>query len=245
MRFTAVTLFPQMFDVIRAEGVIARGIEKGRLSLDTVQMREFSKDERRNVDDRPVGGGDGMVLRPDIVGDAIESVLTQNSYVIHLTPAGKVFSRQCAIDLASRSHLIFLCGRYAGFDERVVARYAHIHLSIGDFVISGGELAALCIMDSVARYLPGVLGNETSARSDSFEDGLLEAAAYTKPLEYGAGVPEVLLSGDHKKIQKYTREQQIVRTASRRPDLILKVWDTLSKAEKALAETAFRSGTKT
>lgn len=245
LRMSALTLFPGMFEAIRNEGVVARGIKDGLLEIETVFLRDFSLDERRNVDERPIGGGDGMVLRADVSEAALKSVLTPESYVVHLTPAAKVFDRDTARILALKPHIIFMCGRYAGFDERVLDKYVHLHLSIGDFVLSGGELACMCIMDSVARFVPGILGNQESAVHDSFEDGLLEGPSYTKPLEFhNAKVPEVLLSGDHKKISAYRREQSIRRTAERRPDLILKVWDKLSKSERVLAEKSFKNAVK-
>jgi tRNA (guanine37-N1)-methyltransferase len=243
LRFSVVTLFPEMFSLIREEGVVARALEKGRLSLETIFLRDFAQGARRNVDEHPVGGGDGMVLRPDVAAAALESVLQPASYVIHVTPSGKVFNNKIARDLASREHLVLLCGRYAGFDSRLVSRYVHAELSLGDFVLSGGELPALCMIDAVARFIPGVLGNVTSAERDSFEDGLLEAPVYTKPLEWeGMAVPEVLQSGDHKRVEDYRRREQLKLTARNRPDLVQLHWDSLTRSERTLVEKIWKHG---
>ncbi len=243
LRFSAITLFPEMFEVLRKEGVIARGIEKKSLSLETVFLRDFAPGVRRNVDEHPVGGGDGMVLRPDVVASALQSVLSPESFVVHLSPTGKVFDAHAARELAQKKHVVLLCGRYAGFDFRTVRRYVHAEYSIGDFVLSGGELPAMCVVDAVARFVPGVLGNAESALRDSFEDGLLEAPVYTKPLEFeGDSVPEVLLSGDHSKIAAYRRQEQLRVTARNRPDLIHRMWDSLSRSERALAERVWKNG---
>lgn len=244
IRHTAITLFPDMFDCIKQEGVISRAIKSNKIHFDTVALRDFATDKRKNVDDHSAGGGDGMVLRPDVTEKAILSVKNQDSFVIHLTPTGKVFDHKIAHMLSGKKHLIFLCGRYAGFDHRVIQKYSHLDLSIGDFVLSGGELACMCVMDAVSRLIPDVLGNEKSAVSDSFEDHLLEAPQYTKPNDFlERKIPEILLSGDHKKIAAYQRKEQIKLTAANRPDLILKIWDSLSKQEKICAEKIWKHGT--
>jgi tRNA (guanine37-N1)-methyltransferase len=243
LRFTAVTLFPEMFNLMRDEGVVARGIERGLIGLDTANPRDFAPAPRRNVDEHPVGGGDGMVIRPDVAAAAIQSILKPNSYVVHLSPTGKVFSASAAREIAGKNHVILLCGRYAGFDFRTVQRYVHAEFSIGDFVLSGGELPAMCLLDAVSRFVPGVLGNSESAAVDSFEDGLLEAPVYTKPHDFeGDKVPEVLLSGDHARIAAFRRKEQLKVTARNRPDLINVIWDSLSRAEKALVERVWKNG---
>lgn len=243
-RFSVITLFPEMFSAIQNEGVISRAIKSNAVLFETVYLRDFSQNARKNVDDHPAGGGDGMVLRADITEKAIESVKGENSFIIHMTPTGKVFDNKIARSLAQKKHLVFLCGRYAGFDHRVVKKHAHLNLSVGDFVLSGGELASMCVIDSVARFLPNTLGNEKSAACDSFEDNLLEAPQYTKPNEFsGEKIPQVLLSGDHKKIASYNRTEQIKLTAQNRPDLILEIWDQLSKQEKTIAEKIWKHGT--
>jgi tRNA (guanine37-N1)-methyltransferase len=241
LRFTCLTLFPESFAPLRVDGVFARGLARGLLSLDTVGLREFSSNARRDVDDHPIGGGDGMVLLPDVCQRALESVRGPRSRVVHVTPAGKQFSNATARRLADEEHLVFLCGRYAGFDARFVEKNAHEHLSLGDFVLSGGELPAQCMMDAIARFVPGVLGNAESAASDSFEDGLLEAPQFTKPLEWeGVAVPDVLLSGDHGRIAAWRRKEQIKVTARTRPDILQLLWDGLSRSEKALAQRCWK-----
>jgi len=246
LRMTAFTLFPHMFDPFQEEGVFSRGLRKNLLSFDTVNPRDFAQDARRTVDDHPIGGGDGMVLLPQVCSAALDSVVGTKTKVIHVSPAGKVFNNEWARRLATESqHLVFLCGRYAGFDERFVAARADYELSIGDFVLSGGEPAAICMMDSIARFVPGVLGNQQSSSSDSFEDGLLEAPQYTHPVEFaGQSVPAVLLSGNHAEIARYRRRGQLRRTSKQRPDLILKIWDSLSRAEQKLVEDVWRGGEK-
>lgn len=231
-----------MFKTVSSEGVIARAVEKNIIDLQTVALREFSVGDRRDVDDRPAGGGDGMVLRADVMDSAIESVRTPQSFVVCMTPAGKVFDDSTARQLSEKSHIILLCGRYSGFDERVLERHVDLHLSVGDFVLSGGELPAMCVIDAVARHVPGVLGNAQSAFSDSFADGLLEAPSYTKPSEfYGKQIPDVFLTGDHKKIAEYRRKESLRVTAQRRPDLLLKIWDSLSRSEKAYVNSFLKN----
>ena len=190
LRFSALTLFPEMFETIKKEGVIARAIKNNLIQLDTIFLRDFADNSRKNVDNHPIGGGDGMVLRADIAEKAILSVANENSFIVNLTPSGKVFNSKIAKKLSQKKHLILLCGRYAGFDQRLIEKYAHINLSIGDFVLSGGELPSLCLIDSISRFVPGVLGNQESALNDSFEDGLLEAPQYTHPEDFhGQEIP--------------------------------------------------------
>lgn len=243
LKFSVITLFPEMFLPLQNEGIIARAIKNQQVSLNTVFLRDFSDHPRKNVDKQPAGGGDGMVLRADITEKALLSVLSPDAFVINLTPSGKIFDSNLAKTLAKKSHLILLCGRYAGFDHRLELEYADINISIGDFVLSGGELPAMCLIDSVTRFIPGVLGNEESALFDSFEDGLLEAPQYTHPEEFhGHSIPKVLLSGDHKKIKEFNRKEQLKVTARNRPDLILSKWDEFSKQEKIIIEKIWKSG---
>jgi len=244
LRFTAFSLFPNYFEPFINEGVVARALRSGVLSFDSVNPRDFAQDVRKTVDGHPCGGGDGMVLLPEVCAAAIESVLTPESVVIHVTPGGKVFNNSWARQVASSSkHLIFLCGRYAGFDQRFVNKYAHHELSIGDFVLSGGEVASVCMMDAISRFVPGVLGNAQSSELDSFEDGLLEAPVYTLPESFGGvKVPEVYFSGHHAEIAKYKRKEQIKRTAVSRPDLIQLHWESLSRSEQRLAEFVMKTG---
>ena len=241
MKFTAITLFPEMFDSLKNEGVISRAIKQNRIEIEPVQLRNFSQDTRKNVDNHPAGGGDGMVIQADVAERALKSVITPESIIILTTPRGKLFNSECAKKLSKEKHLIFLCGRYAGFDERFVQKYVHLHLSIGDFVLSGGELPAMCMIDSISRFIPGTLGNEESPLSDSFEDGLLEAPCFTKPQDFhGEEIPPVLMSGNHKKIVEYKRIEQLKVTAKMRPDLIHLIWDKLTKQEKTLVEKVWR-----
>ena len=243
LRFSCLTLFPESFEPLRKDGVFARGLSKGILSLDTVFLRDFSGNARRDVDDHPVGGGDGMVLLAETCERALASVRTPASRIIHVSPSGKRFGNVAARRLSAESHVVFLCGRYAGFDSRFTEKHAHEHLSLGDFVVSGGELPAQCMMDAIARFVPGVLGNDASAGHDSFEDGLLEAPQFTKPLTWeGQAVPEVLLSGDHARIAAWRRKEQIKATARMRPDIVHALWDALTRAERALAEKAWKEG---
>lgn len=241
MRFSVITLFPQLVQDAAAAGVFSRAVAEGKLGLDLVQLRDFSEDARRNVDEHPVGGGDGMVLRPDVVGRAIESVRGPGAVTLMLTPAGRIFDDALARSLAKAPQVLFLCGRYAGFDERVAEKYQTLPVSLGDFVLSGGELPCVLMMDAISRFVPGVLGNEQSAAADSFGDGLLEAPQYTKPLDFeGIQVPEVLLSGDHRRIREYRRREQLRVTAERRPDLLRLAWDSLTRAEQAYVERIWR-----
>ena len=243
LKFSVITLFPEMFLPLQNEGIIARAIKNQQISLNTVFLRDFSDHPRKNVDKQPAGGGDGMVLKADIAEKAILSVLSADSFVVNLTPSGKVFDSKLAKILARKSHLILLCGRYAGFDHRLELKYADINISIGDFVLSGGELPAMCLIDSITRFIPGVLGNEDSALLDSFEDGILEAPQYTQPeVFHGQSIPKVLLSGDHKKIKEFNRKEQLKITARNRPDLILSKWDEFSKQEKIIIEKIWKSG---
>ncbi len=241
MKFTAITLFPEMFDAIKNEGVISKAAKQNLIEIETIQLRDFANNTRKAVDERPAGGGDGMVIKADVAEKALLSVQTEESVVILTTPRGKLFSHQHAKTLSKKKHLIFLCGRYAGFDERFTKKYVHIQLSVGDFVLSGGELASLCMIDSIARYIPGALGNAESPLADSFEDGLLEAPCYTKPqCFHEEEIPSVFFSGDHKKISEYKKQEQLRVTAQMRPDLIHLIWDKLSRQEKTFVEKVWK-----
>lgn len=243
LRYSIITLFPEMFAPLQNEGVISRAIKNRIIELETIFLRDFSDHPRKNVDQHPAGGGDGMILRADIAEKAILSVLKPESCVVHLTPTGKIFNSEMAKILATKKHLVLLCGRYAGYDSRLEQKYVHHNVSIGDFVLSGGELPAMCLIDSVTRFLPGVLGNHESATKDSFEDGLLEAPQYTQPEQFhNLTIPKVLLSGDHNKINAFKRKEQLIRTARYRPDLILLKWDELSRQEKTIIEKVWKSG---
>ncbi len=223
MQFTILTLFPEMFDTVFSSGVISRAKKSGLISITTHNIRDYSEDKNKVVDDRPYGGGSGMVMKPQPIAAALKDVITpqEKNHVILLSPGGKTFSNGISKHLSEYDRLIFICGRYEGIDERVKELYVDTEISIGDYVLSGGEYAAMVIIDSVARYIPGVLGNEQSAVDESFSSGLLEYPQYTRPEEFqGLKVPEVLLSGDHKKIDKWRKERSIEKTYALRPDLI-------------------------
>ena len=225
MRFAVVTIFPEMFAALRDHGVSGRAIREGLARVDTWNPRDFTRDRHRTVDDRPYGGGPGMVMMAAPLSAAIRaarSELGPGTRVLYLSPQGQRLTQQRVEVLASeRTPLVLLAGRYEGVDERVIEAEADEEVSIGDFVLSGGELAAMALMDAVIRLLPGALGHEQSAAQDSFADGLLDCPHYTRPeLFEGRAVPPVLLSGDHERIRRWRREQAVARTRARRPDLL-------------------------
>ena len=220
MRIDVVTLFPEMFAPL-AHSILGRAVDRGRLTVSYVNPRDFTDDRHRTVDDYPYGGGPGMVMKPGPIFAAVESVATPESDVILLGPAGRVFKQAVAAELAEREHLILICGHYEGVDERVREHLATDELSIGDYVLTGGELAAMVVIDAVGRLLPGVLGHAESAGDESHSHGLLEYPQYTRPPEFrGWAVPERLLSGHHAEIAKWRRRQSLEITAARRPDLM-------------------------
>ena len=219
MRIDVLTLFPDMFKPIIEESIIARAIKDGKVEINLINIRDFSTLNNNQVDDTPYGGGSGMVLMCDPVFKAIESVKDTDSLTIMLTPSGKVYNEGKAYDLSKYKHLIILCGHYEGFDERIKTLIDE-EISIGDYVLTGGEIAAMAVVDSVTRLVPGVI-NEESLKSESFTDNLLDYPVYTKPSIYrGMAVPEVLLSGDHKKIEEYRYNERIRVTKEKRPDLM-------------------------
>lgn len=219
MRIDILTLFPDIISSYLKESIIKRAIEKGLVEINIVNIRDFSPFKSGQVDDTPYGGGSGMVLMCEPVFKAIDSVKTDNSKVIMMTPTGEKYNQSKAIDLTHEKHIILLCGHYEGFDERIKTK-VDMEISIGDYVLTGGELASLVITDSVVRLLEGVI-TETSLDSESFTDGLLDYPVYTKPRVYeGLEVPEVLLSGDHKKIDEYRMNERIRITKEKRPDIL-------------------------
>lgn len=224
MRFDVLTLFPEMILDYCSQSIIKRAIESQVIYLNTVNPRDFTLDKHHKVDDTPYGGGAGMVLMAQPYVDAYESIeIIGESKTIMLTPQGKPLNDDIVNDLATYNQLILLCGHYEGFDERIRDIIQPEEISIGDFVLTGGELPALTIIDSVSRKIDGTLGKIESAEEDSFANGLLEYPHYTKPREYrGLKVPEVLLNGNHAEIAKFRQEQQILRTKERRPDLLKK-----------------------
>jgi len=232
--FEVVTLFPEMFASVTSAGIIGKAQEKGALQVYLTDPRSFSTDKHRSVDDTPYGGGAGMVMRPEPLVAAIEAVEAARgpAHKILLTPTGAPLTQPAVLRLATLPRLMLVCGRYEGMDERVRG-FCDEELSIGDYVLTGGELAAMVIVDAVARRLPGVLGNADSAVDESFEAGLLEHPQYTRPALYrGVGVPEALLSGNHGRIRRWRRLQSLLRTRDRRPELFAKL--TLSDEDRAL-----------
>ena len=221
MRIDVLTLFPAMFAGPLDESIIKRAREAGRLDLAIHDLRDYAHDRHKKVDDRPFGGGPGMLLKPEPIFEAVESLAREGTRVILLSPAGRSFSQAIARELAGLDHLLMVSGHYEGFDERVREQLADDELSIGDYVLTNGALPVMVIIDAVTRLLPGVLGDEDSARDDSFSQGLLEYPQYTRPAEFrGMKVPEVLLSGNHAEIARWRAEQARLRTKERRPDLL-------------------------
>jgi tRNA (guanine37-N1)-methyltransferase len=221
MKIDVLTLFPAMFAGPLDESIIKRAREAGRLDLAIHNLRDYAHDRHKTVDDRPFGGGPGMLLKPEPIFEAVESLVREGTRVILLSPAGRPFSQAIARELAGLEHLLMVSGHYEGFDERVREQLADDELSIGDYVLTNGALPVMVIVDTVTRLLPGVLGDEDSARDDSFSQGLLEYPQYTRPAEFrGMKVPEVLLSGNHAEIARWRAEQARLRTQERRPDLL-------------------------
>lgn len=221
MKIDILTLFPEMFDGFKNESIIKRAIESKKVEINTCNFRDFAKNKHKKVDDTPYGGGAGMVLMCQPIYDAVESLKTDKSKVIMLSPQGKPYTQKKAYELSKEEHLIFICGHYEGFDERI-SSLCDEEISIGDYVLTGGELPSMVITDSVVRLLPGVI-EEESHEIDSFNENLLDYPTYTKPRNYkGMKVPEVLLSGDHKKIDEWRKEQRLLVTKEKRPDLLRK-----------------------
>ncbi len=237
IRFGVVTLFPEMFAAVTKSGITARALETGLWSLQTWNPRDFTSDNYRTVDDRPYGGGPGMVMLAEPIERTLDAVKTSGGggRVIYLSPQGSKLDHRKVMELSKRDSITLLCGRYEGVDERLLGRRVDEELSIGDFVLSGGELAAMALIDAVVRQLPGALGDESSALEESFADGLLDCPQYTRPELYaGAKVPEVLLSGHHENIRRWRLKQALGRTWLRRPDLLER--RQLSKEEQRLLD---------
>jgi tRNA (guanine37-N1)-methyltransferase len=225
MKIDVLTLFPQMFEAPFSFGIFKRAIDNGLVALKVRNIRDFTHDKHHTADDTPYGGGAGMVLKPGPIFEAVEAIKADAGNeaidVILLTPQGRVFNQQVAQELTLKRHLVFICGHYEGEDERVREHLATDEISIGDYVLTGGELPALVVIDAVLRLIPGVLGSEDSAREDSHAGGLLEYPQYTRPEDFrGWKVPEVLLTGDHARIARWRREQVLKRTLERRPELL-------------------------
>lgn len=226
MNFHVMTLFPEMITNAMGESITGRAIKAGTITVDAVNIRDYAQNKHNRVDDYPYGGGAGMVMQAEPVYRCYEDILHNKikkpgTRVIYLSPQGKVFHQDMAKELAKEEDLIFLCGHYEGIDERVLEKIVTDYVSIGDYVLTGGELPALVMMDTISRLVPGVLNNETSAETESFSDSLLEYPQYTRPAVWqGEEVPPVLLSGHHKNLEKWYRMQSVIRTAKRRPDLL-------------------------
>lgn len=224
-RAVCLTLFPELFPGPLGTSVIGTALEKGLWGLDVINFRDFATDKHRSVDDTPAGGGAGMILRPDIAAKAVDEAIkiAPNARRIYLSPRGRPFDQSLARELASAEGVILVCGRFEGLDERAIQSRELEEVSIGDFVMTGGEMAAYCLIDAVVRLQDGVLGASSSLETESFDDGLLEHPQYTRPREFeGEMIPEVLLSGDHKKIAEWRLNQSLKITKERRPDLLKK-----------------------
>ncbi len=221
LTFHVITLFPELIEAYCSTSIIGRGVKAGRIAVKTYNPRDYCQDKYRKVDDTPYGGGVGMVLKPEPIFAALESIeRAAQSPVCMLTPQGQTFSQRMAEKLAEEEDIVLICGHYEGFDERIRS-IATVEISIGDFVVTGGELPALTLLDAVGRLIPGVLGKFDSAAEESFNNSMLEAPQYTKPAEFrGMIVPEVLRSGDHKAVAAWRRQQALKRTLERRPDLL-------------------------
>lgn len=224
MKIDILTLFPNMFTSVFNESILKRAQEKSLVKINVINFRNYSKDKHQKVDDYPYGGGAGMVLTPQPIFDAVESLKEKSKStmrVLLMSPQGERFTQKKALELAKENHLVFVCGHYEGFDERIRKYVATDELSIGDYVLTGGELACMVVIDSVVRLIPGILGNKQSYQYDSYSNGLLEHPQYTRPANFrGLKVPDILLSGDHKKIEKWRRLESLRRTYERRPDLL-------------------------
>lgn len=241
MRFDILTLFPDLFPPFFDGGILGRAVKKGLADIRLTDIRAFARGPHKITDDRPYGGGNGMVMKPGPISRALESVerVGDRPRVILLTPQGQTFNQSIAWDLSANDQLILICGRYEGVDERVRSQLIDMEISIGDYVLTGGELGALVILDAVSRLIPGVLGGERSNLEDSFEDGLLEYPHYTRPSVFeNEEVPEVLLSGDHERIRVWRRTQSLKRTLERRPDLLETA--ELNDEDKALLEKVLK-----
>lgn len=221
MKFDILTLFPEMFEGIK-QSIIGKAIEKDLIEVNLINIRDFSKDKHKKVDDTPYGGGAGMVMKPDVVYDAYSSIKSDNSKVIYLSPKGKTLNQEKVKELSKEDHIILLCGHYEGIDQRVLDEIVDEEISIGDYVLTGGEIPAMVLIDSVSRYVDGVITKE-SVEEESFSNGLLEYPQYTRPEVFlNRKVPEVLLSGHHENIKKWREEQSLEITRHNRPDLLKK-----------------------
>ena len=233
MQFDVLTLFPEMFEPLN-KSIIGRAKEKGLININLINIRDFSKNKHKKVDDTPYGGGAGMVMMPDVVYDAYKSLNSKDAKVIYMSPQGQKLNQKKVVELSKEKHIILLCGHYEGIDQRVIDEIVDEEISIGDYVLTGGELPAMIVIDSVSRYIDGVLRDD-STKEESFSEGLLEYPQYTRPEVFnGKQVPEVLLSGHHENIDKWRREQSLKNTKKKRPDLLENI--ELSEKDKRILE---------
>lgn len=239
MRFTILTLFPEMFDSFKQTSMIGRAIADNRLQVETINFRNYAENKHKQVDDAPFGGGAGMVIQAQPLNSCIKDLdLKAGTRVVYMTPKGKVFNQALAIDLAHSEHLVFVCGHYEGIDQRFIDAHVTDEISIGDYVLTGGELPTMVVIDAVARMLDGVLGKQASYEEESHYNSLLEYPHYTRPADYeGQKVPEVLLSGNHAKIADWRWEESLRITGERRPDMLLKYdYSQLTRKKRQLVE---------
>lgn len=237
-QFFVLTLFPEMIEQTLSHSIMGRAQRDGYIRVEAVNIRDFTLNKQKHVDDYPYGGGVGMVMQAQPIYDAYQSVAerAKGARVVYMTPQGRTFTQRIAEELSKEENLVFLCGHYEGIDERIIEEIVTDEISLGDFVLTGGELAAITIIDAVSRLVPGVLGKEDSFADESFSDGLLEYPQYTRPpVFHGKAVPEILLSGHHANIDKWRREQSLLRTAEKRPDLLEKA-ELTEKERRFLAE---------
>ncbi|MCR8994899.1 tRNA (guanosine(37)-N1)-methyltransferase TrmD [Brevibacillus halotolerans] len=240
MRIDVLTLFPEMFTGVISTSILGKAAERGIVDFGVINFRDYSKSKHGNVDDTPYGGGGGMVLKPDPIFDAVEDLQagegTSKPRIILMCPQGRRYDQKMAEELAREEHLLFICGHYEGYDERIREHLVTDEISIGDYVLTGGELGAMVVIDSVVRLQPGALGNEMSAVTDSFSTGLLEHPHYTRPADFrGWKVPDILLSGHHANIERWRLKESLKRTLQRRPELLEKIEKT-KEIEKLLIE---------
>lgn len=236
IRFDVLTLFPDMFEAVLGDSIIGRARENGLIELNFIDIRDFTENKHRKVDHYPYSGGGGMLMMPQPVYDAYMSIADGLDYkplTIYMSPQGKVFNQGIAVDLSKQKHIVLLCGHYEGIDQRVLDLIVDMELSIGDFVLTGGEIPAMTVIDTVSRLIPGVLASESSYENESHYSGLLEYPQYTRPFEFkGIEVPEILISGHHAKMEQWKREQSLINTYNKRPDM-------LEKAELTQADIDF------
>ena len=234
IRFDVLTLFPSMFEAVLGDSIIGRAREKGIIEMHFTDIRDFTKNKHRKVDDYPYSGGGGMLMQAQPVYDAYMSVaekLPKKPLTIYMTPQGKVFDQKTAVDLSKEENIVILCGHYEGVDQRVIDEIVDMELSVGDFVLTGGELPAMSVIDAVSRLIPGVLSEESSYENESHFNGLLEYPQYTRPpVWHGREIPEILISGHHANIEKWKREQSILNTLKKRPDMLMRA--ELTKDDK-------------